>query len=187
MHVKRPMNASKETCFSTAVLKSIKDIESMLDWSARWDKWQLCSTERSVSKHDFCLDSSVLMLSPFQHFLFCTRQEGATTILSSTERLGCRRSLEQNRSPDKGADVEWLVCLQTPICLLVCKFSSIRREHVIYCWQTSTYIAHAGYTTLSNAEPPLVVSKDEGGMTFESTDLGRVMAKWDKINNDDWA
>ena len=29
------MNASKETSFFTAVLKSIKDIESMLDWSAR--------------------------------------------------------------------------------------------------------------------------------------------------------
>ena len=38
-------------------------------------------------------------------------------------------------------------------------------------------VAGPGYTTLSNTEPPLVVSKDEGDMTFESTDLGRIMGK----------
>jgi len=31
-----------------------------------------------------------------------------------------------------------------------------------------------GYQKLSEAKPPLCVAKDEDGMTFESTDLGRV-------------
>jgi replicative superfamily II helicase len=35
-----------------------------------------------------------------------------------------------------------------------------------------------GYNKLANAYPPLCISKDEDGMTFESTDLGRVMAKY---------
>ena len=36
----------------------------------------------------------------------------------------------------------------------------------------------SGYTKLSDAAPPLCISKDEDGMTFESTELGRVMAKY---------
>jgi hypothetical protein len=35
-----------------------------------------------------------------------------------------------------------------------------------------------GYTKLANAAPPLCIATDEDGMTFESTDLGRVMAKY---------
>ena len=35
-----------------------------------------------------------------------------------------------------------------------------------------------GYNKLANAYPPLCISKDEDGMTFESTELGRVMAKY---------
>ena len=35
-----------------------------------------------------------------------------------------------------------------------------------------------GYSKLSSAQPPLCVSKDEDGMAFESTELGRVMAKF---------
>ena len=36
----------------------------------------------------------------------------------------------------------------------------------------------AGYKRLSDAQPALCVSRDEDGMTFESTELGRVMAKY---------
>lgn len=35
-----------------------------------------------------------------------------------------------------------------------------------------------GYTKLANAAPPLCIATDEDGMSFESTDLGRVMAKY---------
>ena len=35
-----------------------------------------------------------------------------------------------------------------------------------------------GYTALANASPPLCISTDEDGMSFKSTELGRVMAKY---------